>query len=32
MGEPKFLFVATGRQQHDTRFDFFDLEWNPLRS
>ncbi|WP_338336084.1 ATP-grasp fold amidoligase family protein [Marseilla massiliensis] len=29
-GEPKFLFVATGRQQHDTRFDFFDLEWNPL--
>ena len=29
-GEPRFLFVATGRQQNDTRFDFFDLEWNHL--
>lgn len=29
-GEPKYLFVATGRQQNDTRFDFFDLEWNHL--
>lgn len=29
-GEPQFLFVATGRQQNDTRFDFFDLEWNHL--
>ncbi len=29
-GDPKFLFVATGRQQNDTRFDFFDLEWNHL--
>ena len=29
-GEPKFLFVATGRQQHDTRFDFYDLEFNHL--
>ena len=29
-GEPKFLFVATGRQKNDTRFDFFDLDWNHL--
>lgn len=29
-GEPKFLFVATGRQQHDTRFDFYDLDFNHL--
>lgn len=29
-GEPKFLFVATGRQQHDTRFDFFDIDFNHL--
>lgn len=29
-GEPRFLFVATGRQQHDTRFDFFDCEFNHL--
>lgn len=29
-GKPKFLFVATGRQQHDTRFDFYDLEFNHL--
>lgn len=29
-GEPKFLFVATGRQQHDTRFDFYDTEFNHL--
>ncbi len=29
-GEPRFLFVATGRQEQDTRFDFFDLEWNHL--
>lgn len=29
-GEPKFLFVATGRQKNDTRFDFYDLEWNHL--
>ena len=29
-GEPQFLFVATGRQQNDTRFDFFDLKWNHL--
>lgn len=29
-GEPHFLFVATGRQKNDTRFDFFDLEWNHL--
>lgn len=29
-GKPKFLFVATGRQQHDTRFDFFDINFNHL--
>ena len=29
-GVPKFLFVATGRQQHDTRFDFYDLDFNHL--
>lgn len=29
-GEPKFLFVATGRQLHDTRFDFYDLDFNHL--
>lgn len=29
-GEPKFLFVATGRQMHDTRFDFYDTEFNHL--
>ena len=29
-GEPKFLFVATGRQAHDTRFDFYDTDFNHL--
>lgn len=29
-GEPKFLFVATGRQQNDTRFDFYDTEFKHL--
>lgn len=29
-GVPKFLFVATGRQQNDTRFDFFDCKFNHL--
>ena len=30
-GEPKALFVATGRQQYDEpRFDFFDAEFNHL--
>lgn len=29
-GEPKFLFVATGRQANDTRFDFYDTEFNHL--
>lgn len=29
-GVPRFLFVATGRQQHDTRFDFYDTEFNHL--
>ena len=29
-GVPRFLFVATGRQLHDTRFDFFDTSFNHL--
>lgn len=29
-GIVKFLFVATGRQKGDTRFDFFDCEFNHL--
>lgn len=29
-GSAKFLFVATGRQQNDTRFDFFDTKFNHL--
>ena len=29
-GKAKFLFVATGRQQHDTRFDFYDIQFNHL--
>lgn len=29
-GKPLFLFVATGRQNHDTRFDFFDTDFNHL--
>lgn len=31
-GEPKYLFVATDRQKkgEETKFDFFDLEWNHL--
>lgn len=29
-GKPLFLFVATGRQQGDTRFDFYDLDFNHL--
>lgn len=29
-GEPKLLFVATGRQLHDTRFDFYDMDYNHL--
>ncbi|MBQ5982164.1 MAG: glycosyl transferase [Prevotella sp.] len=29
-GKPKLLFVATDRQIHKTKFDFFDLEWNHL--
>lgn len=31
-GEPKYLFVATDRQKKDeeTKFDFFDLDWNHL--
>lgn len=27
---PKFLFMATGRQNHDTRFDFFDTNFKHL--
>lgn len=29
-GKVKFLFVATGRQSGDTRFDFFDTDFNHL--
>lgn len=29
-GKPLFLFVATGRQQNDTRFDFYDIDFNHL--
>lgn len=29
-GKPKYLFVATGRQQNDTRFDFYDINFNHL--
>lgn len=29
-GVVRFLFVATGRQSHDTRFDFFDTSFNHL--
>lgn len=31
-GEPKCLFVATDRQKtgEDTKFDFFDLDWNHI--
>lgn len=29
-GEAKYLFVATGRQVHDTRFDFYDTNFNHL--
>lgn len=29
-GEAKFLFVATGRQMNDCRFDFYDIEFNHL--
>lgn len=29
-GEPQFLFVATGRAEGDTRFDFFDTDFHWL--
>lgn len=29
-GEAKYLFVATGRQANDTRFDFYDIDFNHL--
>ena len=29
-GKPKFLYVATGRQMRDTRFDFYDINFNHL--
>ena len=29
-GKPEFLFVATGRQSGDVRFDFFDTDFNHI--
>lgn len=29
-GEPKMFFIASDRQLGETKFDFFDLEWNHL--
>ena len=31
-GEPKILFIATGRElgEHEVRFDFFDMDYNHL--
>ena len=29
-GIPKFMFIATGRQKNDTRFNFYDLDFNLL--
>lgn len=29
-GEPKMIFVATGRQKGATTFDFYDINWNHL--
>lgn len=29
-GEPKMMFVASGRAAGDTRFDFFDMDFNHL--
>ncbi len=29
-GEPQFILVASGRQQSDIRFNFYDLNWNLL--
>lgn len=29
-GKPKFLYVASCRQKHDTRFDFYDINFNHL--
>ena len=29
-GEPKFILVASGRQQNDIRFNFYDLNWKLL--
>ena len=29
-GKPQFLFVATGRQKNDTRFDFYDTDFNHI--
>ena len=29
-GQPKFLFVATGRLENDVKFDFFDMDWNHI--
>lgn len=32
-GKPKFMFIATGRAEGDTRFDFFDMDfqWIPVK-
>ena len=27
-GKPQFMFIATGRAEGDTRFDFFDMDFN----
>lgn len=29
-GEPKVMFIATGRNKGETKFDYFDLEFNHL--
>lgn len=29
-GVPKAMFIATGRANHETKFDFFDMEFNHL--
>ncbi len=32
-GKPEFMFIATGRMEGDTRFDFFDMDfqWLPVK-
>ena len=29
-GEPRYIFVAIGRGDNSTKFDFYDLQWNKL--